>query len=147
APNNSIRRNSSNHWARLHRASRRARENASCEIRKRSVDSSAGLFLHSPLCIIIGRAACCFSEPGSRDVRIGAYDIIPIETGRFALDGGAMFGIVPKPLWAKVSPPDERNRITLAARGLLAVGNGRKILIDNGNGSKFTEKQVDIYRL
>jgi len=58
-----------------------------------------------------------------------------------------MFGIVPKPLWSKTNPPDERNRIELAARAMLIVGNGRKILVDNGNGPKFTEKQIDIYRL
>lgn len=58
-----------------------------------------------------------------------------------------MFGIVPKPLWSKTNPPDEHNRIELAARALLIVGNGRKILVDNGNGPKFTEKQIDIYRL
>ncbi len=80
-------------------------------------------------------------------MKIGNYDLFQIETGRFALDGGAMFGIIPKPLWSKTNPPDERNRITLAARALLLIGNGRKILIDNGNGSKFTDKQVDIYNL
>jgi len=80
-------------------------------------------------------------------VKVGPYEIHPIETGRFRLDGGAMFGIVPKPLWAKTNPPDDRNRILLAARAMLIVGNGRKILIDNGNGTKFTEKQVDIYDL
>ena len=58
-----------------------------------------------------------------------------------------MFGIVPKPLWSTTNPPDERNRIELAARALLIIGNGRRILVDNGNGSKFTEKQIDIYRL
>ena len=58
-----------------------------------------------------------------------------------------MFGVVPKPLWEKTNPPDERNRITLAARALLLVDGSRKILIDNGNGWKFTPKQVDIYRL
>jgi glyoxylase-like metal-dependent hydrolase (beta-lactamase superfamily II) len=58
-----------------------------------------------------------------------------------------MFGIVPKPLWSKLNPPDERNRIELAARSLLIVGRGKNILVDNGNGSKFTEKQTDIYRL
>jgi glyoxylase-like metal-dependent hydrolase (beta-lactamase superfamily II) len=80
-------------------------------------------------------------------MKLAGYDLIPIETGRFALDGGAMFGIIPRPLWEKNNPPDARNRITLAARALLLVGNGRKILIDNGNGSKFTDKQKDIYRL
>jgi glyoxylase-like metal-dependent hydrolase (beta-lactamase superfamily II) len=80
-------------------------------------------------------------------MNIGGYELYPIETGRFALDGGAMFGIIPKPLWAKTNPPDDRNRIALAARALLLVGHGRRILIDNGNGPKFTEKQIDIYRL
>jgi glyoxylase-like metal-dependent hydrolase (beta-lactamase superfamily II) len=80
-------------------------------------------------------------------MKIGEYEIHPIETGRFGLDGGAMFGIVPKPLWAKTNPPDERNRIQLAARAMLIIGNGHKILVDNGNGTKFTDKQVDIYNL
>ncbi|MBI1806490.1 MAG: MBL fold metallo-hydrolase [Ignavibacteria bacterium] len=80
-------------------------------------------------------------------MKIGNYELYPVETGRFALDGGAMFGIIPKPLWGKTNPPDDRNRIELAARALLIIGNGRKILVDNGNGSKFTDKQIDIYRL
>lgn len=80
-------------------------------------------------------------------MKIGQYEFFPIETGRFALDGGAMFGVVPRVLWMKTNPPDERNRITMAARALLILGNGRKILVDNGNGNKFTEKLIDIYRL
>ncbi|HTK81558.1 MAG TPA: MBL fold metallo-hydrolase [Bacteroidota bacterium] len=80
-------------------------------------------------------------------MKLANYTLHPIETGRFALDGGAMFGIIPRPLWGKTNPPDDRNRIELAARALLVLGNGRKILIDNGNGPKFTDKQVDIYRL
>ena len=59
-------------------------------------------------------------------MKIGPYEIHPIETGRFSLDGGAMFGVVPKPLWSKANPPDERNRIPLAARALLITGNGKK---------------------
>lgn len=80
-------------------------------------------------------------------MKIANYEIHPIETGRFALDGGAMFGVVPKVMWEKTNPPDERNRITLAARALLIIGNGKKILVDNGNGSKFSDKLIDIYRL
>src|ERR1041385_6232653 len=80
-------------------------------------------------------------------MKIGAYELTTIETGRFALDGGAMFGSVPKPLWEKTNPADEHNRITLAARSLLIVGSGRKILVDNGNGTKFSPKLADIYRL
>jgi glyoxylase-like metal-dependent hydrolase (beta-lactamase superfamily II) len=80
-------------------------------------------------------------------MKIGTYELHPVETGRFALDGGAMFGIIPKPLWSPSHPTDERNRIELAARALLIKGGGRVILVDNGNGPKFTPKQVDIYRL
>jgi glyoxylase-like metal-dependent hydrolase (beta-lactamase superfamily II) len=80
-------------------------------------------------------------------MKIGNYTIDPVETGRFALDGGAMFGVVPKPLWSRTNPPDDRNRITLAARALLLRDGTRSILVDNGNGSKFTEKLRDIYRL
>ncbi len=80
-------------------------------------------------------------------MKIGKYELYPVETGRFALDGGAMFGIIPKPLWQKAHPTDDRNRIELAARSLLLKGDGRVILVDNGNGSKFTDKQIDIYRL
>lgn len=78
---------------------------------------------------------------------IGQYTLDAVETGRFALDGGAMFGVVPKPLWSRTNPPDDRNRITLAARSLLLRDGRRTILIDNGNGPKFTEKLRDIYRL
>ena len=80
-------------------------------------------------------------------MKIGSYEIHSIETGRFALDGGAMFGVVPWVFWSKTNPPDARNRITLAARCLLLIGNGKVILVDNGNGTKWTEKVKDIYRL
>jgi len=80
-------------------------------------------------------------------MHIGRYELHPIETGEFALDGGAMFGVVPRSLWEKAHPPDERNRITMAARALLLIGDGRKVLIDTGNGSKFSEKLRSIYRI
>lgn len=80
-------------------------------------------------------------------MNIGNYELTSIETGRFALDGGAMFGVVPWVFWSKLNPPDERMRITLAARCLLIRGNGKTILVDTGNGSKWNEKLKDIYRL
>lgn len=81
-------------------------------------------------------------------MHIGNYKVYPIETGRFALDGGAMFGVVPKNLWNKTNPADEQNRITLAMRCLLLIGDdGRKILIDNGLGHKYNEKFAAIYRV
>ncbi len=80
-------------------------------------------------------------------MKIGSYTLSSIETGTFTLDGGAMFGVVPWVFWSKTNPPDERNRVTLAARCLLLVGDNRVILIDVGNGTKFTDKQKDIFRL
>ncbi len=80
-------------------------------------------------------------------MKIGSYTLHPLETGRFALDGGAMFGVVPRPLWEKAAPPDERNRIAMAARALLLQGNGRRILVDTGNGMKWDEKLSSIYRM
>lgn len=80
-------------------------------------------------------------------MKIGSYQVTPIETGRFGLDGGAMFGVVPKTLWERTNPPDARNRIPMAARALLLVGEGRTILIDTGNGSKLPEKLASIYNI
>ena len=62
-----------------------------------------------------------------------------IETGLFKLDGGAMFGVVPKPLWERTNPADENNRIEMAARSLLIEDGDRLILIDTGLGNKQSE--------
>ncbi len=78
---------------------------------------------------------------------IGPYTLTPIETGRFALDGGAMFGVVPKNLWSRSNPPDEQNRIPMAMRALLVQGNGKNILIDSGMGDKYDDKLRSIYKL
>lgn len=78
---------------------------------------------------------------------IGPYELHTIETGRFALDGGAMFGIVPKPLWQKQISPDELNRIPLNARCLLIESGSQLILVDNGIGDKYDEKFASIYAL
>ncbi|MDP2039475.1 MAG: MBL fold metallo-hydrolase [Ignavibacteria bacterium] len=76
---------------------------------------------------------------------IGRYELKVIETGSFALDGGAMFGVVPKPLWQKTNPPDELNRIALNARNLLLSNSSQNILIDTGIGSYWDEKFIKIY--
>jgi glyoxylase-like metal-dependent hydrolase (beta-lactamase superfamily II) len=80
-------------------------------------------------------------------MNIGPYKIYPIDTGTFWLDGGAMFGVIPKVLWEKTNKADERNRVQLAARCLLIIGNGKTILMDNGNGEKNTDKFRDLYTL
>jgi glyoxylase-like metal-dependent hydrolase (beta-lactamase superfamily II) len=59
-----------------------------------------------------------------------------IQTGNFKLDGGAMFGVVPKALWSRTNPADDKNRIELAARSLLIEDGNRLILIDAGMGNK-----------
>jgi glyoxylase-like metal-dependent hydrolase (beta-lactamase superfamily II) len=80
-------------------------------------------------------------------MKIGPYEVHTIETGRFALDGGAMFGIVPWVFWSKTNAPDERQRIDLAARCWLLRGSGKTILVDVGNGDKWSDKVKDIYKL
>jgi glyoxylase-like metal-dependent hydrolase (beta-lactamase superfamily II) len=67
--------------------------------------------------------------------------------GEFALDGGAMFGIVPQPMWAKEHRPDEKNRIDLAMRSLLVRGGGRTIVCETGIGRKWTPKQEGIFKI
>lgn len=68
-----------------------------------------------------------------------------IETGRFKLDGGAMFGVVPKALWERTNPSDSKNRIEMAMRCLLIEDGNRLILVDNGLGDKYNEKFARIY--
>ncbi|WP_346317486.1 MBL fold metallo-hydrolase [Chitinophaga sp. YIM B06452] len=70
-----------------------------------------------------------------------------INTGFFKLDGGAMFGVVPKTIWQKLNPPDENNLCTWAMRCLLMEDNGRLVLIDNGIGNKQDEKFFSHYYL
>lgn len=74
-------------------------------------------------------------------------NIYPIEAGNFKLDGGAMFGVVPKTLWNKTNPADENNLIDIAARCLLIQDSNRLILIDTGMGNKQTDKFFSYYSL
>ncbi len=74
------------------------------------------------------------------NLKIGPYEVIPLPTGIFGLDGGAMFGTVPKVLWEKSNPPDAQNRIRMEARALLLKSPGCNIVIDTGNGSDFILK-------
>ncbi len=80
-----------------------------------------------------------------KTIRLGDIDIVTVSDGFFYLDGGAMFGVVPKTFWEKKAPPDERNRIRMAMRCLLIRGP-RTMLIDAGSGDKMTPKQAEIYR-
>ena len=79
--------------------------------------------------------------------RIGALQVHAIQAGGQQLDGGAMFGVVPKPLWERRIPADERNRIQLGMRCLLIEHPSGLILIDSGAGNKENAKFHDIYGL
>jgi glyoxylase-like metal-dependent hydrolase (beta-lactamase superfamily II) len=81
-------------------------------------------------------------------MRLGDFELTPLVDGRFRLDGGAMFGVVPKPLWSRRAPADDRNRISLAMRPLLVRrGSAPAILIDAGIGAKMDSKSADIYAI
>lgn len=77
--------------------------------------------------------------------RIGRWTVHAISAGTLKLDGGAMFGIVPKPLWERAIPADERNRITLAMRCLLVEHDAGLLLIETGLGNKESAKFSNIY--
>ena len=83
--------------------------------------------------------------PLSRSTTVGSIRIHGIEAGVQQLDGGAMFGVVPKPLWERRIPADPRNRIPLALRCLLVEAPNALVLIDTGVGNKYDDKFGDIY--
>ena len=78
-------------------------------------------------------------------MKIGKFEIFSLSDGTFKLDGGAMFGIVPKVLWEKKETPDEKNRITCGLNPLLIRTGNRNILVDTGIGDKWDKKHYEIY--
>jgi len=78
-------------------------------------------------------------------MKFADYECSSIELGDFFLDGGTMFGVVPKKLWEKKIQADDNNLIPMKARSLLIRGNGRNILVDTGPGSKLSGKMKKIY--
>lgn len=76
---------------------------------------------------------------------IGDYRLTTLEFGQFKLDGGAMFGVVPRVLWSRFHPPDENNQIEMALRCLLVEGNGRRILVDTGFGLERSQRFKEMY--
>lgn len=79
--------------------------------------------------------------------KLGEFELYWLDGGTFELDGGAMFGVVPKVLWSKKYPSDENNYIPMVAWPILIKTNKEHILIETGLGNKLTEKQKQIYRL
>jgi glyoxylase-like metal-dependent hydrolase (beta-lactamase superfamily II) len=78
-------------------------------------------------------------------LQVGRLKVHALDAGIQRLDGGAMFGVVPKPLWSRRIAADERNRITLAMRPLLVEQGNDLVLIDTGLGNKESAKFLDIY--
>lgn len=78
-------------------------------------------------------------------MKIGKYELHSLESGTLMLDGGAMYGVVPKPLWERNSPADEKNRIKLSTRHLLLLSDDKKIIVDTGSGKNWDEKFEKIY--
>lgn len=83
--------------------------------------------------------------PLARTSTVGALRVHALEAGIQWLDGGAMFGVVPRPLWEKKIPPDDRHRIPLALRCLLVETPNALVLVDTGIGNKESEKFRAIY--
>ncbi len=80
-------------------------------------------------------------------MKLGDLEFHILSDGHVLLDGGAMFGVIPKPLWEKKMPADARNRITLAMNCLLIFAAGKRILVETGAGDKMNAKLRDIYGL
>lgn len=78
-------------------------------------------------------------------MKFGQLDVTMASDGTFKLDGGAMFGVVPKPIWQKYFPADERNRITLGTNVMVIRDDKNTALVDLGMGDKFDERLLDIY--
>ena len=80
-------------------------------------------------------------------MKLGDLEFHIISAGHVLLDGGAMFGVIPKPLWSKKTSPDDRNRIILSMNCLLIETGGKRILVETGAGDKMSPKLRDIYGL
>jgi len=80
-------------------------------------------------------------------LRFGKFDLSIIRECVFRLDGGAMFGVVPKTLWSKTSPSDEHNRVVIACNLLLIDTGDKKVLIETGMGDRWSDKERERYGL
>ena len=80
-------------------------------------------------------------------MKLGNIEFHIVSDGHVLLDGGAMFGVVPRPLWEKKMPPDSRNRVTLSMNCLVIRAGGKRILVETGAGGKMNRKWRDIYGL
>ena len=94
----------------------------------------------------IWQAPSCRASTGSR-LRFGPYDVEVLRDGTYRLDGGAMFGVVPKPLWERKHPADAHNRVELGLNCLLLRSDEHTILVDTGMGNGWSSHEHEIYGL
>jgi glyoxylase-like metal-dependent hydrolase (beta-lactamase superfamily II) len=85
------------------------------------------------------------SNHGGYGLKLGRFSFVAIETGTFRLDGGAMFGVVPKVLWSRTNPADKNNRIDMAMRALYVEGEGHRLVIDSGTSTSLGDKMMRNY--
>jgi glyoxylase-like metal-dependent hydrolase (beta-lactamase superfamily II) len=82
-----------------------------------------------------------------RSFAVGDVRVTLLHDGTIALDGGALFGVVPRVVWEKRDPPDDRNRVTLGLNVALIESGGKRVLVDTGMGERWSEKEVRMYRI
>ncbi len=78
-------------------------------------------------------------------MQFGDYRVEVVPDAEFRLDGGAMFGVVPRTLWSKISPPDEHNRVRLTTNCLYVEGGDERVLVETGLGDKWSPRQSELY--
>src|SRR5664280_2441232 len=94
---------------------------------------------------MIAKPTSCGDDPVHR-ITLGDFELAVLSDGTYRMDGGAMFGVIPKVMWEKRIQPDERNTIPLALNSLLVRTGKQNILIETGIGSKLSEKSQSIYK-
>jgi len=80
-------------------------------------------------------------------MKFGDFELFVLSDGKFKLDGGAMFGVVPKVLWEKTNPPNEMNRIEMGLNSLLIETNDDIVLVDTGIGDNYNEKFFEMFEI
>lgn len=80
-------------------------------------------------------------------MKFGDFELFVLSDGKFKLDGGAMFGVVPKVLWEKTNPPNEMNRIEMGLNSLLIKTNDDIVLVDTGIGENYNEKFFEMFEI
>jgi methylmalonyl-CoA epimerase len=114
------------------------------ELKQSSVVSRQSPVISRPSAVGSDQSAICHPQSALRRFTIGGMELISLCDGFFRIDGGALFGAVPRMLWEKKAAPDERNRVLQATRPLVVRG-ARTMLIDAGFGEKENERLHDLY--